>query len=362
MMMINLKGQELTKKVKANQTKDSKSELSNSYTCKICKFEFRHKNDLKKHKALLHASDTSKMFVCNTCDFKLGSRKSLENHTKAQHLNEKHFSCNTCDYKSFYKPCVESHILSKHKGSKMSKVERIFCSQCSSGKEDDKDASHITDLQVSKCISCEFETKRKPYMTRHTKLMHGPNADVTNVLTCKTCEFETMKSNSLKDHINAQHLNQKRFSCNLCDFKSYYAQHVETHIKSRHKESKQAKLTKMDCSNCTLNIGHSSCIRPYKRGRKRTLQKMTSEKANAVSVKQKDRTCSECSYVAQKDIYLKRHIQLSHSQGGPSKIITCKICEFQSNKAATMRDHTNTIHHIWNQLKATRDELTEIAL
>ena len=199
-------------------------------------------------------------------------------------------------------------------------------------------------------------------MTRHTKLMHGPNADVTNVLTCKTCEFETMKSNSLKHHINAQHLNQKRFSCNLCDFKSYYAQHVETHIKSRHKESKQAKLTKMDCSNCTLNIGHSNCIRPYKRGRKRTLQKMTSEKANAVSVKQKDRTCSECSYVAQKDIYLKRHIQLSQSQGGPSTIITCKICEFQSNKAATMRDHTNTIHHIWNQLKATRDELTEIAL
>ena len=52
------------------------------------------------------------------------------------------------------------------------KMKQNLLGKCPKGKvrtprkEDDKDASHITDLQVSKCISCKFETKRKPYMTR----------------------------------------------------------------------------------------------------------------------------------------------------------------------------------------------------
>ena len=57
--------------------------------------------------------------------------------------------------------------------------------------------------QVLECKDCQFKTKKTNYLGRHTKLMHGPNADVSNVLSCTSCEFETKKSKSLKDHINA---------------------------------------------------------------------------------------------------------------------------------------------------------------
>ena len=74
--------------------------------------------------------------------------------------------------------------------------------------------------------------------------MHGENADVSNVLSCTSCEFETRKSQCLRNHINAQHLNQKRYSCPSCDFKSYHTQSVEVHIRSRHKESNPVNMTK----------------------------------------------------------------------------------------------------------------------
>ena len=127
-----------------------------------------------------------------------------------------------------------------------------------------------TELQVLECKDCKFKTKNIHYLSRHTKLMHGPNADVSNVITCTSCEFETKKSQSLKHHINAQHLNQKRFSCPSCDFKSYYSEHVKAHIRSKHKESNPDKMTKIDCSDCILNISHSTCLQPKRRWLKRS--------------------------------------------------------------------------------------------
>ena len=119
-------------------------------------------------------------------------------------------------------------------------------------------------------IDCKFETKNLRYLSGHIKLMHGPNADVSNVLTCTICEFETEKNQSLQHHINAQHLNQKRFSCNSCDFKSYYKQHVQTHIISKHKGSRSAEMKKnqagkkdeferISCSQCRSGTEHDQC-------------------------------------------------------------------------------------------------------
>ena len=95
--------------------------------------------------------------------------------------------------------------------------------------------------------------------------MHGPNADVSKVLTCTSCEFETDKIHFLENHINAKHLNEKNFSCNTCGFKSYYRQPVKNHLRSEYKGSKQAKVTKIHCLDCISNISHSTCTQAQKR-------------------------------------------------------------------------------------------------
>ena len=329
--------------------------------CSVCDFRSYHGQIITFHMATKHADndveieriscincrvstehdqcdeDNSKSdFDCNYCNFKkTTSQEVIVSHMKVVHPEERLFHCNSCSYRCNWQYNLETHKKIVHK---------ILPNLNSS--EGRLDVSHTTDLQVSKCKACEFETKKMRYLRRHTHLMHGPNADVINVLTCPTCEFETKRNQSLEDHINAQHLNERRFSCNSCDFKSYYRQHMKIHIISRHRGSKPANMTTIGCSDCTSNIGHSTCKLPRRRARRRPTQLMTNEKANsAVSVKKENRMCQECSYVTQKRSYLRRHLDLSHGQNSDqSKIMSCKICEFETNIAQSLADHTNSIH------------------
>ena len=180
----------------------------------------------------------------------------------------------------------------------------ISCSQCRSGTKHDQcqntakldQSENGTDPQVVECSDCKFETKNLRYLSGHIKLMHGPNADVSNVLTCTTCEFETENKQYLQHHTNAQHLNQKRFSCNSCDFKSYYKLCVKTHISSKHEGFSSAKLKKIDCSDCKLNINHNTCIR----AQIRPFQQRPNQSKNAAFTGRKDKICPDCSYVTQK--------------------------------------------------------------
>ena len=73
---------------------------------------------------------------------------------------------------------------------------------------------------LSACKSCKYETKNRNFLKSHRRLAHGPEAKASDVLCCTECEFEATKVKLLENHINAEHLNEKRFSCNSCDFQS----------------------------------------------------------------------------------------------------------------------------------------------
>ena len=69
------------------------------------------------------------------------------------------------------------------------------------------------------------------------------------MLKCADCEFEVSKVKHLENHINAEHLNEKRFSCNLCDFQSFYSQRVKSHILFEHEGSTKAQMKTLECSD-----------------------------------------------------------------------------------------------------------------
>ena len=319
--------------LKQNQS----TELAGCQKCTICDFKSKKKNYLKSHIRLLHGPDVvpSNVLVCYSCEFETTRQLFLRTHIRSQHFNEKRLSCNMCDFKSFYKQNVKSHIMSNHKNSNTARPQNLEYAIAKGL----SDISHSTYLQVAKCKVCKFETKKMSFLKRHANLMHGPNADVSNVLTCTNCEFETDNIQFLENHINAKHLNEKNFSCNTCDFKSYYRQHVKNHIRSKHKGSKQTKVTKIYCLDCISNTSHSTCTQAQKRPSKQKKNK------KEVVNKEKDRMCLECSYVTQKSSYLRRHLQLSHGQDSEhSKIITCKSCEFESSNPQSVARHRKSIH------------------
>ena len=159
---------------------------------------------------------------------------------------------------------MKSHITSNHKESKLAKVKKTSCENCKHDIEHRnctrirqkekkvQSAAHLNEnyRQTLRCVTCKFETKKNYYLTLHTKLMHGPGTEDSSILFCPHCEFGTKVAQSLKNHINAQHEDQKRYSCNLCSFRSYYRHHVKSHIANNHQGSELPKVKKIGCTNC----------------------------------------------------------------------------------------------------------------
>ena len=122
-------------------------------------------------------------------------------------------------------------------------------------------------------------------MKSHRRLVHGPEAKASDVLCCTECEFEATKVKLLENHINAEHLNEKRFSCNSCDFQSFYAKRVKSHIFYKHKGSTTAQMKTLECTDCQMDIKHSKCspLLKKKRGKEeRHLTKRRQKHANNV--------------------------------------------------------------------------------
>ena len=179
------------------------------------------------------------------------------------------------------------------------------------------------------CNICDFESKKKYGLDKHIKLLHRSVGGPSNVMECNRCNLKFARHQLLKNHKRARHLNEKRFSCNTCDYKSFYNQAVQNHVKTKHKDSNTAislKLSEIDGPVISLKLGEGP------------------KKVPKIDGLYENR-CTECSFVTQKVIYLKRHLQLSHGQDSdPLKIIHCESCEFETLRTKSLVDHTNAQH------------------
>ena len=112
-----------------------------------------------------------------------------------------------------------------------------------------------------------------------------------------------------------------------------------SHMKTFHPEEKL-----FHCKNCSYRCNWLYNLRIHKKTEHWCLEQKTNEKADQVFAN-KDKKCPECSYMTQKSIYLKKHLQLSHGPNSDtSKIMTCESCEFETTGAQSMADHKSSIH------------------
>ena len=83
---------------------------------------------------------------------------------------------------------------------------------------------------------CPFSCNHNNNMRKHEKSQHK--------IPCAHCEHKAKNDEHLKRHVDAVHLNLKRFVCNSCDYKSYFENSVMIHIKSQHKDLNSVKSQK----------------------------------------------------------------------------------------------------------------------
>ena len=330
-----------------------KTHNEKTFKCTDCSFSCNqlhklrnHRREHKKVSADFALELNRKVSNCTQCGLKTRDYPHLKKHVEAVHLNLKRFTCNSCDYKSYYENNIEIHIKSHHKDLKYAKPQKLDCSDCMSNIEHSKsDATHskVTKKVFRVCKICKYETKNRAYLKNHRRLVHGGNSMPTKVLKCADCEFEAIKTKHLENHMNADHLNKKRFSCNTCEFQSFYSQRIKSHIILKHKGSPLAQMKTLECSDCQLDIRHTNCSPLWKK--EKMPEKIAKQKKKRKPRAKKPKACQQCSFVTFKSAYLRGHIELSHNQGNdPTKIINCDTCEFQSSRPSKMNDHANSVH------------------
>ena len=78
------------------------------------------------------------------------------------------------------------------------------------------------------CYQCEYKAKRKKYLPRYIKSIHGEASH-----DCDQCKYKAKRKGLLKKHIKSIHGNDK-YSCKQCEYKVKQKENLERHIKLIH--------------------------------------------------------------------------------------------------------------------------------
>ena len=196
---------------------------------------------------------------CSLCEYKTVGSKSMNRHKRTKHLGGTIYYCDTCGFKSFYRQSIKLHINGRHKNSN-ARVKSIDCTQCQTNVEHDRCYANQCKKSYPKgtqqlCTSCNYTTTKAAYFKNHQKLNHGPDSDISKVVTCTQCEFQTLNPKTMKYHKRAQHLGETRYYCDICELKSFYNHCVRLHIVSKHKET-NARVKRVNCTQCQNNVEH----------------------------------------------------------------------------------------------------------
>ncbi|XP_063435111.1 myoneurin-like [Mytilus trossulus] len=195
------------------------------FQCEPCQRVFKTSNRLLKHEqSYAHCMKSGQKFtlernfLCTECGKSFYSMKYLKLHMIC-HNTEKLFSCQHCSYKSPYSGAVKSHMkrhfeserthlcelcgacfhanrnLTIHMAFKHSDERNFSCSSCSQKfKSKQEQLRHTrlnhTDFKMLTCF-CGKEYKHKKSLRKHTRSVHGNDANLPPIVRVKTLDQPT---------------------------------------------------------------------------------------------------------------------------------------------------------------------------
>ena len=93
------------------------------FSCSNCDKTFDRQLELKIH-ARKHTGE--KPYSCGLCHYKCRTKQNLKQHERNRHTDDKPYSCSLCDYKFKTKGQLKTHRQKRHTGEKS-----VFnCSKC----------------------------------------------------------------------------------------------------------------------------------------------------------------------------------------------------------------------------------------
>lgn len=178
------KKKRLKKKSKKDRPKETRPEIEKimwgmyDFYCIQCHFSTKDSAEYKKH-----VSGHSKVLqVCPICSYTSASKTMFARHTRL-HKVEKKFKCHMCDYRARHKMSLIYH-LKKHDVKTVSNKD-FKCKRCNFQSVDKVEVlEHLSSCRssdkVHACTRCDYSTKKKSDLKRHTLRRHAAEFDGTD--------------------------------------------------------------------------------------------------------------------------------------------------------------------------------------
>lgn len=324
-------------------------------TCPQCGYNVSRRNALTTHIAKVH----TRTHVCQECNKSFASPTSLQTHLN-QHRGVK-FECHVCNTKFSHESTLDNHLMKDHRvyGIKykykcdncfrayslhgmlvrhlqnkhnieidamyVESRKKQFKEKESSNNVNEEKESKTDNERVYACSECKkVYTAPRPLLLHEMK--HHSKYPENYTFKCYSCYMAYCNAESLRDHMDVEHLNKKRdFKCDECD-------KVFTSKSGSNKHKKKVHM----------NITHvcKECNQVFKKKDSLNKHLMTVHQVYYPKFKFK---CDRCRMAYTTSKALEGHIKKDHAKDG----FTCDECKLEFNTEKTFNRHLIDEHSIY---------------
>ncbi|CAL1266135.1 unnamed protein product [Larinioides sclopetarius] len=212
------------------------------HSCLKCNVTFSTKKMLLKHQQSVHGMSVLKKHQCLTCHKSFLRPVHLQNHERI-HTGEKPVKCSKCEKSFTTERSLAKHLKSArhlqivNNGKEVELEKPFLCSICGNRFHQQQSLlRHIeqihTEGEAIKCPHCEYSTKCKANLKRHTEGHFNIKRYV-----CEICGASFRALATLKEHHLFVHSENRNFVCEICKKsfknKSGLQRHLRIHSEVR---------------------------------------------------------------------------------------------------------------------------------
>ncbi|XP_047729446.1 zinc finger protein 142 isoform X3 [Prionailurus viverrinus] len=329
----------------ASMHEDISNFYSDTYTCPVCREEFRLsqalKEHLKSHTAAAAAEPLPLRCFQEGCGYTAPDRKAFIKHLKethgvravecrhhscpmlfataeameAHHKSHYAFHCPHCDF-----ACSNKHLFRKHKKQGHPGSEELRCTFCPFATfnpvayQDHVGKMHAHE-KIHQCPECSFATAHKRVLIRHMLLHTGEKPH-----KCELCDFTCRDVSYLSKHM-LTHSNTKDYMCTECGYVTKWKHYLSVHMR------KHAGDLRYQCNQCSYRCHRADQLSSHK-----------------LRHQGKSLMCEVCAFACKRKYELQKHMASQHHPGAPAPLYPCRYCSYQSRHKQALLSHENCKH------------------
>lgn len=221
--------------------------LRGSFTCPECGLVFTTKLKMEQHQQYVHKGvpPWKGSHLCEECGKTFTQKVGLQVHRMHKHGDPKQFPCHLCSYEGVTKAKLARHLKS-HTDEK-----QLTCEVCGiSLKTTDTYKNHMalhTNQGRYQCSVCKKAFHHKQYYEDHYRSHFS-----LREYNCLICHMRFKTNKSLRTHVRAVHLGDKRMVCPVCGARFMTNYNLRGHMK-KHSRS-EAPQCRFQCSICHVTV------------------------------------------------------------------------------------------------------------